>query len=239
MLGIVAAVVLAVFTMKWRGFPKDTPLEVILWVFLPAIVGARLYFLIFNGGPWGLASFEIWNGGLAIYGAVIGGAIGAVIYCWVRKKNFLALADVAAPSLILGQGIGRLGCYAAGCCYGEEAADHSLHHFPLGIEIDGTWHLATMLYESFFDIIICVVLVIILSKVNIKGIVLAGYMILYGTLRAIIEGFRGESLMLGSIRVSQLLSIIIIAAGIALLVWRVCVYVKEKKRVKLKEGPYV
>lgn len=236
-IGLLLAIILARFLAKFRGFEKDDPFEWILWIFPFAIIGARLYFLIFNGGPWGWDAFKIWDGGIAVYGSIIGGAIGAAVYCLVRKKNFLSMADVIVPCLILGQGIGRIGCYFSGCCYGVEVTDPSLQFFPISIMLnDGHWHLATMFYESFCDLIICAVLVILLKKVNIKGVVLASYLILYGIARAVIEGFRGESLMIGSLRVSQVLSIILIAVGVALLTYLLIKHFKQNKKPREVTG---
>ncbi|MBR4270067.1 MAG: prolipoprotein diacylglyceryl transferase [Clostridia bacterium] len=219
-LGLVAGVALAVFTAKYRGLKRDMPLELILWIFPPAILFARLYFCIFNGGPWGLNFFAIWNGGLAVYGSIIGGAIGLVLYCVIRKQNFLKVADVVVPSLALGQAIGRWGCYFSHCCYGLEVTNPAFQCFPFALEIGGTWHWATMLLESLCDVGICIALYFLLRKGTLNGSVFCGYMITYGLARAIIEGIRGESLMLGAsgIRVSQLLSILIMIAGVVLFI---------------------
>ena len=149
----------------------------------------------------------------------------------MRKKNFFDVADVAAPCLILGQAIGRIGCYFGGCCYGIETTNQALQFFPMSVMIGGTWHLATFFYESFFDFLICIILILVLKKVNIKGVVLGGYMILYGIVRAILEGLRDSSaaLFIGGLKVSQLLSIIIIAGGVALIVCQALLYHKKKK----------
>lgn len=229
--GIVLAVVLARFTAPYRGFQKDDPFEIILWIFPFAIVGARLYFLIFNGGPWGWESFAVWNGGLAVYGSILGGALGAVVYCLVRHKDFLDVADIAVPCLALGQCIGRIGCYFGGCCYGIEVTNPAFQWFPLSVQIDGVWHYSTFFYESACDLVIAVVLFLCLRKIKTKGVILGGYMVLYGVVRALIEGIRGESLMLGAtgIRVSQLLSILLVFAGIAVIVWRVLAERKSKE----------
>ena len=229
--GIILALVLARFTAPKRGFLKEDPLEWILWIFPFAIIGARLYFLIFNGGPWGWAALAIWTGGLAVSGSIIGGALGAVVYCLVRKKNFLNVADSAVPCLALGQGIGRIGCYFGGCCYGVEVTNPSLQWFPFSVEIDGVWHYSTFFYESFFDLLICLCLFFMLKKVNNKGVVFGAYLVLYGIVRAVIEGIRGESLMLGAtgIRVSQLLSIILVHVGVGVIIWRV---LSQRKAVK-------
>ena len=229
---LICALVLAYFIAPMRGFKKDDPFELILWLFPPAIIGARLYFLIFNGGPWGWDAFKIWDGGIAVYGAIIGGAIGAALYCIFRKRNFFSVADIAAPCVILGQGIGRIGCYFSGCCYGVTVTEPAMQFFPVSVFVHGEWHLATMFYECFADLIICAILVIILKKVKIRGIVLSGYLILYGIARAVIEGFRGESLMVGSLRVSQVLSIILIAVGVALAIFLIIKEIRDNKKPK-------
>ena len=228
-IGILLAVLLAMFTFKYREQEKDSVFEILLWVFPLAIVGARLYFLIFNGGPWGWESFAIWNGGLAVYGSIIGGAAGAVLYCVVRKKNFLDIADVVVPCLALGQCLGRIGCYFGGCCYGIEVTDPGMQWFPLSVEIDGVWHYSTFFYESICDLLICVFLFLMLRKTKTKGVVFASYLISYGVIRALIEGIRGESLYIGAtgIRVSQLLSILLVIAGIVLLI---VLLVKKKQQ---------
>lgn len=230
--GLILAIFLARLLAPLREFKKDDPFEWILWMFPFAIVGARLYFLIFNGGPWGWESFAIWDGGIAVYGSIIGGAFGAFVYCLVRKKSFFSVADVAVPCLILGQGIGRIGCYFSNCCYGEVVTDPSLQFFPISIMLNGEWHYATMFYESFCDFIICAVLIVLLKKVKIKGIVFSSYLILYGIVRALIEGIRGESLMIGSLRTSQVLSIILIAVGVALMIYLIVKYIREQKKPK-------
>ena len=231
-IALILAIVLAFFIAPFRGLKRDDPFEMILWLFPPAIIGARLYFLIFNGGPWGWESFAIWDGGIAVYGAIIGGAVGAGLYCFFRKKNFFAVADIAAPCVVLGQGIGRIGCYFSGCCYGEVVTNPDLQYFPISIFVHRDWHLATMFYESACDLVICALLVILLratSKLKLNGVVLSGYLILYGIARAVIEGMRGESLMIGSLRASQVLSILLIAVGVALLIYLIVDYIRKKR----------
>lgn len=255
--GLLLALALACYNAPKRGFKRDDPLEWILWMFPAAIIGARLYFLIYNNGPWGWESFAIWNGGIAIYGGVIGGAVGTALYCWVRKKNFLKVADIAVPSLILGQGIGRWGNFVNQEAYGRLVTDPGLQHFPFAVNIDSShftavarqqcidafgsvpseaWFNATFFYESMADLFICVVLVILLHKVNIKGVTMCAYFVLYGIARVIIEGFRSDSLMWGSVRVSQLLSAILIAFGLGFAIYLVVKYIKDNRANKLLRG---
>lgn len=231
-IGIIFAVLLAFYVFKFRDLKNDYIFELLMWILPPAIIGARLYYLIFNGGPWGWDAFAIWKGGLAVYGSIIGGAIGTILFCIVRKVNFLQVADAIVPSLALGQAFGRIGCCFGGCCYGIETTDPSLMHFPISLNIDGTWHLATNLYESFFDFLICLALVLMIRKIGIKGIIIGTYFVLYGTVRAVLENFRDahEALFIGSIKVSMLLSILLAVAGAAIIITQI-IRQKQKKRI--------
>lgn len=214
-LGIFVACKLA----KYRGLKKEDIFIVACYILPLSIIGARLYYVIFSGKAYSfLEIFEIWKGGMAIYGGVIGGVIGIALYCLIHKKNFLDVTDVAVVALILGQGIGRIGCYFAGCCYGIEVTNKALQWFPFSTKIDGVWHLSTFFYESFFDLVIFAVFTfLIIKKVKNRGIMSSLYLISYGVVRCVIETFRGDSLYIGTMKVSQLLSILIIIGGIILM----------------------
>ena len=231
-LGILFAVLLAFYVFKFRDLKSDYIFELLLWILPPAIIGARLYYLIFNGGPWGLEAFKIWNGGLAVYGSIIGGALGVVLFCLVRKVNFFEVADAMVPSLALGQAFGRIGCCFGGCCYGVETTNPNFMCFPFSLNIDGVWHLATNFYESVFDFLICLALVLMIRKIGIKGVIMGAYFAFYGILRAVLECFRDahEALFIGSIKVSFLLSILLAVMGVAIIVTQV-VRQKYKKRI--------
>ena len=214
---------------KLRGLKSDDILLLACYILPLAILGARTYYVIFSGESYSfLEFFKIWEGGLAILGGVIGGAVAIILFCLIHKKNFLDIADIAIISLILGQGIGRIGCYFAGCCYGIEVTDPSLMWFPLSTKIHGVWHLSTFFYESFSCFVIFgIFMFLILKKVKTRGIMSSLYLICYGTVRFILEALRdeSESLYLGSVKFSQLLSGLMVVGGIILLVLIIC----EKK----------
>lgn len=221
-IGMAIAVWLACVNCKKRGFSSNDILILACYIIPLAIIGARLYYVAFEHSNitsfWQV--FAIWEGGMAIYGGVIGGAIAIGLYCLIHKKNFFDLADIVVVSLILGQAIGRLGCYFGGCCYGIPTEQQSLMWFPMSVKIDGVWHLSTMFYESAWNFAVFAVLMLLLYKVKFfkqRGSIGGMYLILYGIGRAWIEALRGDSLYLGSIKVSQLLSIILIFAGVALI----------------------
>ena len=209
------------------------PLDLALYALPFAIVGARLYYCIFNGVDSFLQIFKVWEGGMAIYGGVIGGFFGVLLCCKIKKYSLLQSCDIAAPCLILGQAVGRIGCYFAGCCYGIETKNPTLQIFPISVEINGVWHLATFFYEAILNLIGFVILIIITAKTKNKGYVTAGYFIIYGLVRAVLEQFRDplESLMIGTsgIKVSQLLSIILVFIGVAIIVFNI---IKNKKAEK-------
>ena len=221
-LAMILGVVVACLNAKKRGL-KSTDIFILACYVLPlAIIGARIYYVLFSLDQftsfWQV--FEIWNGGLAIYGGVIGGAIGVLLFCLIHKKNFFAVADIAAPSLILGQAIGRIGCFFAGCCYGIEVTNPEHMWFPLSTQINGVWHYSTFFYESFWNFLVFAGLMCVLylaKPIKEYGVLMSLYLVFYGIGRAWIEGLRGDSLYLGSIKVSQLLSILLIIAGVALI----------------------
>ncbi len=207
---------------KRRGFKADDIITLACYVIPLCIIGARIYFVLFSLDSftsfWQI--FEIWKGGLAFYGGLIGGAIGVIIYCLIHKKNFLALADIIVPSMICAQALGRWGNFFNQEAYGYAVTNPAWQWFPFAVYIDGVgWHMATFFYESLWDFLCFIILEYTLWHANFKnnGVIAGGYLILYGIGRAIIEGLRTDSLYLGSMRVSQVLSIIFIACGLILI----------------------
>ena len=221
-IAMAVGVVVACLNAKKRGLTSNDILILACYVLPLAVIGARIYYVIFSldefSSFWQV--FEIWNGGLAIYGGVIGGAVAIMLYCLIHKKNFFAVADIAVVSLILGQAIGRIGCFFSGCCYGIEVTNQAHMWFPLSTQINGVWHYSTFFYESFWDFLVFAALMLVLylgKKIQENGVVMSLYFILYGVGRAWIEALRGDSLYLGAIKVSQLLSILLIIAGLAII----------------------
>ncbi len=239
--GMMLGVMLGILRARRRGWTADLMLDFILIAIPLAIVGARLYYVAFEWEQYAgnLASiFAINKGGLAIYGAVIGGFLAAFIFSKAAKFPFLKLIDLVIPSLILGQAIGRWGNFINQEAFGALVTNPNLQFFPLAVYIQylGEWHQATFFYESFWNIILLTVTLLIARKGVKDGTLLAVYFIGYGTGRAIIEGLRTDSLYLfGSIRVSQALSAVLVAVGILLLV----LIKKGVIRTKSYEGKYL
>ena len=186
----------------------DDILELYLFILPISIIFARLYYVLFNLNYYIINPLEILNirnGGLAIYGAIIGGIITIIIFCKKKCLKILDILDYLIPYLALGQSIGRLGNFVNEEAYGTETTNI----FRMGIFKSGTYIQVhpTFLYESICTFIIFVILFKKKEKRKYPGQLTFLYFFLYGIIRAIIENFRTDSLMFKTIRVSQLLSI--------------------------------
>ncbi len=222
--GIILGVLLAGRRAKQRGYRSDVIIDYLFWALPLAIVGARVYYVIFEWKSYAgniIKIFAVNQGGLAIYGGVIGGMIAAIIFCIINKFPILTLLDLAVPSLILGQVMGRWGNFINQEAFGNVISNPSLQFFPLAVYIDrlGEWHQATFFYESAWNVALLFV-ILLLSRRKVKdGILLSAYFIGYGLGRFWIEGLRTDSLyIVPGIRVSQMLSLLLIALGITMLI---------------------
>lgn len=226
--GVVAAILLCIHEEKRLQLKEDTVIDLSFWAIPLALVGARLYYAVFNWQAFAadpLSVLRIWEGGIAIYGAIIGGLLGVLIFARRRRMNPFLLTDMIVPGLSLAQGIGRWGNYFNMEAYGREIADPAWQFFPVGVQIPGgsgyTWHMATFFYESCWDIGVFTLLWFIIRKRSTKvGTTTLWYLLLYGVGRFFIEGLRTDSLMSGSIRVSQLLSLVLVIVSAAMLIIR-------------------
>jgi len=234
--GVIAAIALCMREEKRLHMQQDTIIDLAFWVIPPGIAGARLYYVLFNWQAFAnnpISALYIWEGGIAIYGAVIGGLIGVLIFAHRRKMHPFLLTDVIVPGLSLAQGIGRWGNYFNMEAYGREITNPAWQFFPVGVLIPSAgghvWHMATFFYESCWDIAVFLVLWFVLRKRSkTPGTQTLWYLLLYGVGRFLIEGLRMDSLMSGSIRVSQLLSLILILVSAAMLTINA---VKARKRI--------
>lgn len=235
---------------KWK-MSLDGMTDVLIWGTLFGIVCARLYYVAFEWSYYSRHLNEIpaiWNGGIAIYGGIIGALIGAAIGCKIGKINFLNLLDLGSLGLLIGQGIGRWGNFFNQEAFGTNT-DTALFrmwspkiHDTLeasadllaskGITVDpNTAVHPTFLYESVWCLISFVILHIIVTKHRkFKGEIFMLYGILYGAERMIVEGMRTDSLYIGNttIRVSQLLSLIIVVVALIFFSYFMSRYKKDK-----------
>jgi prolipoprotein diacylglyceryl transferase len=192
------------------------------------ILGARIYYVIFE---WEYYSnnlseiFATWNGGLAIHGGIIAGIIFTIFYTKKHKIDALKLLDIASPALIVGQALGRWGNFFNQEAYGPATTLAHLKSLPIpnfvieGMKINDVYYEPTFFYESLACLLGFIIILIIRRCKKIKvGQVTSLYFMIYGITRLFIEGLRQDSLMLGDIKVAQLVSIIMILAGIGLFI---------------------
>ncbi|MBQ3502793.1 MAG: prolipoprotein diacylglyceryl transferase [Clostridia bacterium] len=234
------AMLIAVFLVqhlaKKRGINPDDIIVLALIVIPFAIIGARAYYCIFSETSYTFKSFwNIRNGGLAIYGGIIGGVVAILIFCAFKRdfKLIIKLFDVIAPALILGQAIGRWGNFFNQEAYGYIVTNPKWQWFPFAVKIETylgyEWHLATFFYESMWNLIGFILLLVAFKRVKRIGTITGLYLTYYGLGRLWIEGLRTDSLYLGPLRVSQWLSAILVVIGTAILVYN---YIKARKAGK-------
>lgn len=211
--GALLGFLIASFNCKFRDIDYDTIIDIALVSLIVGIIGARVYYVIFQFKTYNGNIMEMINirgGGLAIHGGLIFGTITAFIMCRYKKVNFLKVVDIVAPSIIIAQAMGRWGNFFNQEAHGGPVSKAFISHFPKfiqnGMYIDGTYYQPTFLYESLWDFMTFLILMIVIRKCSKKGIVFFLYIGLYSAGRFFIEGLRTDSLMLGPIRIAQLVS---------------------------------
>lgn len=225
--GVILGAIIAIKESRRIGFDEEKLLDMLIFAVPTAIIGARLYYVIFSWNDYKNNLSQILNirgGGLAIHGAIIGAVLVALIFCKVKKIDFWLIADIAAPSLILGQAIGRWGNFI------NQEAHGGPTDLPWGIIVEGQKVHPTFLYESFWNLLVFIFLIWFRKhKAKFRGQVFLLYLILYSFARFFIEGLRTDSLYFGPIRVAQLISIAIIAFA------AVIYYIRSKKSVNIEK----
>ena len=257
-ISIVIGAVAGYYISQRRGYPKDTAIDMAMWAVPIAVVCTRLYYILFKAfegdNMWGICETQlfgktfkmweplaIWEGGVAIYGAILGAILGLYLLSLMYKRNrrlgkkidpatgrpvyqpgFHQLCDVGAPFLILGQAIGRIGCYFDPCCcYGKEV---SKHIFPFTVVLEnGEVHLANFFYESAWCFIGFGLLLwlSLRKKQQFPGFLAAFYMVFYAVGRFVLEMFRAEEqtlwLIPGALKASMFVAIVFF-------IWGSCIF---------------
>lgn len=221
---------------KKKNVPDNYLTNLIFYGLIIGILGARLYYVIFNldyylNNPSQI--FAIWNGGLAIHGGLISAVIFLMIYSRKNKINILEMLDIIVVGVIIAQAIGRWGNFFNQEAYGNIISLQALKNMHLpkfiidGMYISGSYREPTFLYESICSLIGFILLLILRATKKLKtGQLTAIYLIWYGIVRFGIETLRSDSLMLGQIKVAQLVSLLFVISGIALFIYS---YIKKKK----------
>lgn len=210
-----------------KGFAPGLVYDLLSFLLIAAIIGARLYYVLFSEPYWFITHpFEIiavWKGGLSLHGGVLGGLITGILFCRKRGLQGWKFADVLAPSVILSQAIGRVGCTLNGCSYGRPTTlpwgvvftdPNSLA--PLGIPLH-----PTQIYEILLSLILFTGLWVERKRITFDGQLFLTYVMGYGVIRFFLEFFRGDSLLLFNlIPVPQAMSVVIFLVGLILYLYR-------------------
>ncbi len=226
--GLILGYFLASKETKKKNMSNEELLDLGFYLIIFSILGARVYYVLFNLNYYLANPAEIvmlWHGGLAIHGGIIAGLIFLIVYSKKHKINLLLMTDILAVSLIIAQSIGRWGNFFNGEAYGRVVSLNFLNNLHLpkfiidGMFINGAYREPTFLYESILSLIGFIILIVIRKKFKIKTGYLTGiYLIWYGIERLIIETFRSDSLMLGPLKIAQIISIIGIIGGVYLII---------------------
>ena len=222
-IGLVLAVMYACRRSKEFGLKEDDILDGVLWVTPFAIVCARIYYVAFSWDMYKddpISALYIWEGGIAIYGGVIGAIIGMAVMSKIKKVKFATVLDLILMVFLLGQGIGRWGNFMNREAFG--AATDSFFRMGLFNMKTESWEYyhPTFLYESIWNLTGFVLLASLAKKRKFDGQIALGYAAWYGLGRAIIEGLRVDSLWWGPFRVSQVLAAITCVAAVSVLIWQ-------------------
>jgi phosphatidylglycerol:prolipoprotein diacylglycerol transferase len=236
-MGFLIGFVLFLIDLNKRGISVDAGIDFAFWILLSSIVGSRLVYVAVNAGyyiKYPLKILMIWEGGLVWYGAFLGALGAALVYFRKKKLDGWTWADIAAPYVALGQGIGRIGCLMAGCCYGKPTdlcwgiTFTRSELAPNGIPLH-----PTQVYEMVLDLGIFLVLYLRRNRVAFRGEQILSYVFLYGMARAVVEVFRGDprgAWLAGSISTSQIISIVAVVVAIILY----CL-IRKKNRIGPKD----
>lgn len=228
---VLLALYLSVTEGKKRGVDADDFYDFILWALPISLICARLYYVIFQWSYYkdDLSEiYRIWDGGIAIYGGLLGALAVLIVFCSYKNISAWLFLDIISPTVILAQGIGRWGNFINQEAHGDQVSRSFLEqlHLPNFIieqmNINGVYYQPTFLYESTWDILGFLILLLLRHRKHLfkQGEIFLTYVAWYSFGRFFIEGMRTDSLMLGALRVSQWLSVILFITAIGLICYR-------------------
>ncbi|NCC44772.1 MAG: prolipoprotein diacylglyceryl transferase [Clostridia bacterium] len=224
-IGVIAAYITGEYRAKKQKLDADSVLSLVLWCVAGGLLGAKILYIITQmkeiiANPKILLNVA---DGFVVYGGISGGIIAAIIYCKIKKLVFLQYFDLLMPSVALAQGFGRIGCFLAGCCYGQETDSafcivfHDSAFAPNGVGL-----VPTQLISSGLNFLHFFVLIWFAKHKKGEGQVAGLYLVCYSVGRFILEYFRGDLIRgaVGTFSTSQFISIFIFTAGIVLMIAR-------------------
>ncbi|KJY57122.1 MULTISPECIES: prolipoprotein diacylglyceryl transferase [Lactobacillus] len=229
---IILAVSMAIFEGRKRQIESDDFMDLLLWAVPLGYVGARIYYVIFEWNYYSQHLDEIiaiWNGGIAIYGGLLAGLAVLLVFCYKRMLPPFLMLDIITPGVMAAQILGRWGNFINQEAHGGPTTLAFLQslHLPDFIinqmKIGGVYYQPTFLYESFFNLIGLLIILLLRHRKHLfkQGEIFMLYLAWYSVVRFFVEGMRTDSLYLwGSIRVSQMLSVILLIVVIVLFIYR-------------------
>ena len=238
--GIILAFLYACYRAKHEGISFDNMIDITLFTVIFSVIGARVYYVLTSLDQYHnlLDVIAIWNGGLAIYGAIIAGAITIFVVCRIKKISVLKMLDVAAPAVMIGQIIGRWGNFCNGEAFGTVIPEKNpLYFLRMGIyphNIESVKGMAyvhpTFLYESLWNLVGFIIIHFIYKKKKFDGQIVLMYLTWYGFGRMFIEGLRTDSLYIfGVFRISQVIGFICFVCGTVALIFNFAKSYRKKK----------
>ncbi len=222
-LGLILAVVYALRRKEQFGFTEDDLMDGVLTIVPFAILCARVYYCVFSWADYAdnpISILYIWEGGLAIYGGVLGALVGILVYTKVKKLSAPALFDIVALGFLIGQCLGRWGNFFNREAFGSETDSFLRMGLYNAFTGQTVYHHPTFLYESLWNGAGFLLLHFLSKKRQYDGQIALGYVAWYGLGRAFIEGLRTDSLYWGNLRVSQVLAAVSCLLAVGLLVWQ-------------------
>ena len=219
--GLLLAVLYGLKRSKQFGLREEDILDGVLWIVPLAIICARAYYCIFSWEEFAANPVEvlyIWQGGIAIYGGIIGAAVGVVVFCWIKKIRLGAVLDLVALGFLIGQSIGRWGNFINREAFGSITENVLRMEIQSNLSGMRACYHPTFFYESVWNGVGFAALHFLSKKRQYDGQIALGYAAWYGLGRTFIEGLRTDSLYIGTFRVSQLLAAITCFAAATVLV---------------------
>ena len=224
-IGILTAYFMVEYRAKRRGIDEDTIFNFGIWAVLSGLLGSKILYLITRFPDLIAQPSLFWDSlmdGWVVYGSIIGGIVGAWIYCKKSGLIFLQMFDLVAPALALAQGIGRIGCFLAGCCYGIRLEKgnpiaivfHESAYAPNDVPL-----LPTQIISSVLNLLHFGLLMFLSGKLKKNGQVAGCYLVFYSVGRFVLEYFRGDLIRgnVGALSTSQFIAIFMCLAGLFLL----------------------
>lgn len=220
---------LAIKEAKKHGYEEDLIVDLLFKTVIFGIIGARLYYVIFNFDYYQsnlIEIFKVWNGGLAIHGGIIAGVICILVFCYKKDLKVLKTIDYLVIGLIIAQAIGRWGNFFNGEAHGPVTSLSYLKSLYLpdfiikGMYIDGQYYIPTFLYESLWCFLGFIIMFILKNKKFMKvGYLTSFYLVWYGFERFFVEGLRTDSLMIFSLKMAQIVSLLMVIIGIIIFIY--------------------